>query len=76
MRCSVVRIAAVIALLGVTAGTAWAFPPANPYSPSVAELQSQIDRTLDFSGNSQASTGVKTVAQNGVWWDITWHLGE
>jgi hypothetical protein len=76
MRCTVMRVVVFCAMfVGVGAGSAWAFPPSNPYLPSASEIQSIFDRTADFSGNSQASTAVRSNIIGGTQLDITWSTG-
>jgi hypothetical protein len=70
-----IRLATIAVVLSITAGTAWAFPPSNPYVPTVAEIRAMFDRTGDFSGNSQASTTVKSDIPGGIQLDITWSTG-
>ena len=62
-------------VLGLTASTAWAYPPSNPYvvDPGGATPQS-IDRTLDFS-SGQASNYTVTPIANGIPPDVTWSTG-
>jgi hypothetical protein len=66
---------AIAVMLGVTANMAWAFPPANPYLPTTAEIQSMFDRTGDFSGGSQASTTTKSDIPGGIQLDVSWSTG-
>jgi hypothetical protein len=74
MRCRVALILAVSIALGI-AGTAWAFPPSNPYQPDAANIQSMIDRTGDFSGNAQASTETHSNIPGGLKVNVTWSTG-
>ena len=77
MRCNLVRAASVAVVLGITAGTAWAFPPANPYilDPLGADPLA-INRTLDFQGN-MASNYTVTPKPDGTGFtmDIRWSTG-
>lgn len=81
MRCNFVRFAAVAVMLSITAGQAWAFPPANPYvvPPSVLQKVANggltVDRTGDFSGNTQASTAVTSQIANGLQVNVNWSTG-
>jgi hypothetical protein len=78
MKCKVIKVTAAIAVvLGVAAETAWAFPPSNPYRPTGAEIVGMLDRTGDYSGNSQASTGVRTpkLDGSGVQANVVWSTG-
>jgi hypothetical protein len=88
MRCNLVRFAAIAVMLGVTAATAWAAAPANPYSPTLFQLQGNgthanppggwdlgmFDRLVD-NAPSQASSVVFTDVPGGVQLDITWSTG-
>jgi hypothetical protein len=83
-----VRLAAIAVMLGVTAATAWAAPPANPYSPTLFQLQGDgthtnppqgwdhgmFDRLVD-NAPGQASSVVFTDVPGGVQLDITWSTG-
>jgi hypothetical protein len=76
MKCrSATFAAAIAAALGLAAETAWAFPPSNPYLPTAAEIQSMLDRTGDFSGNSQATTSVLTNKPGGIQLNATFSTG-
>lgn len=76
MRCDLMRIFTCTAvLIGISAGSAWAFPPSNPYLPSAADIQAMLDRTGDFSGNTQASTSVATNKPGGVQLNIAFSTG-
>jgi hypothetical protein len=76
MKCSQAKLSWLLALVvGLTAQTAWAFPPSNPYLPTVAEIQSMFDRSADFSGGSQASTTTKTDIAGGIQLDVNWSTG-
>jgi hypothetical protein len=83
-----VRLAAIAVMLGVTAATAWAAAPANPYSPTLFQLQGDgshanppggwdlgmFDRLVD-NAPSQSSSVVFTDVPGGVQLDITWSTG-
>jgi PEP-CTERM motif len=76
MKCRLFLFPAVFtAAFCIIAQTAWAFPPSNPYRPSVGEIQSMFDRTGDFSGNAQASMTTKTDVPGGIQLDINWSTG-
>lgn len=76
MKCNVLRSVAAAVVLCTTASTAWAFPPSNPYVPSPSDLQTlTVNRTLDFSGNSQASTAVKSNIPGGIQLAAHWTTG-
>ena len=78
MRCNLIRLATIAVVLGIAAGSAWAFPPSNPYilDPLGTDPQA-IDRTLDFQGN-QASSYIVTPKPDGTGFtmDITWSTGD
>jgi hypothetical protein len=76
MKCNFVRFAAIAVVLGCTAGTAWAFPPSNPFvlNPIGAD-PAYLDRTLDFQ-SSQASVMTETLLPNGIKLDIDWFNGD
>jgi PEP-CTERM motif len=74
MRCRVALILAVGIALSI-AGPAWAFPPSNPYKPTVAQIQASIDRTGDFSGNAQASTETHSNIASGISVNADWFTG-
>ena len=65
MRCRLALILALGVVLSVV-GKAWAFPPSNPYLPDAANIQSMIDRTGDFTGNSQASSQTHSNIPGGI----------
>jgi hypothetical protein len=76
MRCDLLKFTAASAvLLSLTASAAWAFPPSNPYTPGPADIQGMLDRTGDFSGNSQATTSTSSNIPRGVELDVTWSTG-
>ena len=76
MNCKLMMVAAAIAtLIGAAAETAWAFPPSNPYRPTAADIQGMLNRTGDFSGNSQASTATQSNVSGGIQMDVTWSTG-
>jgi hypothetical protein len=64
-----------MALILVIEATGVAFPPSNPYRPTAADIQGMIDRTGDFSGNSQASTFQTMNTPEGVLINATWNTG-
>jgi PEP-CTERM motif-containing protein len=66
---------AAAVIVGLTAESAWAFPPANPYKPTATEIQSMIFRTGDFSGGAQASTAVQFNIPEGIQLNVTWSTG-
>lgn len=78
MRCNLIRLATIAVVLGIAAGSAWAFPPSNPYIlDPLGTNPMQIDRTLDFQGN-QASSYTLTPKPDGSGFtmDITWSTGD
>ncbi|HEX5470785.1 MAG TPA: hypothetical protein VFW73_02810 [Lacipirellulaceae bacterium] len=77
MRCNSAWSAttAIVVAFGLSASTAWAFPPSNPYLPTATDIQSMIDRTSDYSGGTQATTNVKTDISGGIQLDIDWSTG-
>lgn len=68
-------LVAVLGWMAVSAGTANAFPPINPYRPGATEIQAMLDRTSDFSGGTQASTATTSNTANGIQLDINWSTG-
>jgi hypothetical protein len=76
MKCRPLTLTALIAVaLGLAAETAWAFPPSNPFRPTAAQIQAMLDRTGDFSGNSQATTSTLTNTPGGVQINATFSTG-
>lgn len=80
MRCNIVRLVAFVAMLGVVNTAAWAFPPSNPFvvPPSLLQMAPAgltVNRTGDFSGNSQASTAVVSSLPNGLQVNASWSTG-
>jgi hypothetical protein len=56
---------------------AWAFPPSNPYQPTGAQIAGMLNRTGDFSQNTQASTAVLTpkLDGSGLQAEMIWTTG-
>jgi len=71
-----VGLCALVVIL-LAGSPAWAFPPSNPYQPSGPEIVGMLNRTSDFSGGAQASTGVRTTKADGsgILIDMTWSTG-
>ncbi|MGD9632888.1 MAG: PEP-CTERM sorting domain-containing protein [Pirellulales bacterium] len=68
-------MAAVAAICLAGASSALAVS-ANPFSPSVADIQALSDQTGGFSSNNQLSTiDAIHVAPDGIHLDVTWRVG-
>jgi hypothetical protein len=68
---------AVAFLLVGWVSSAWAYPPTNPYLPTGGEIVGMLDRTADYSGGTQASTGTRTpiLDGSGVMVEMNWRTG-
>ena len=56
---------------------AWGFPPTTPYLPAGGDIAGMLDRTGDYSGNAQASTGTRIpiLDGSGVMVEMNWRTG-
>jgi hypothetical protein len=76
MKCRPTTFAAALAVaFGLVVQTAWAFPPSNPFLPTPADIQAMLDRTGDFSGNSQSTTSTSTNKPGGVQLNVSFSTG-
>lgn len=67
---------AVATISMLAAGSALA-AAVNPFSPSVADIQSLIDATVGFSGGQQLSTiDAIHLSPDGIHLDVTWRVGQ
>lgn len=75
MKCNFVRFAALAVVLGLTASTAWAYPPSTPYvvDPTAA-VPDFHNRTTEFSSGQSSNFTVTPIA-NGISLDVTWSTG-